>query len=465
MKNNEKLLDIIGEADEQLIPELSARKKPSAARWLAVGGGVCAAALMGAIALHGVGRPAVPITSGSTSEAVSDGALEVSSAVQESAEPPAQTTGVTTADTQEAQPTESDDRFVMTDEEYERVLSEHRIYPEYELPELTDDGLQQVSPKQLDAGGFGIPAIMVYDLSEWDAPNPWTEELQLESLPVFLNLSYIERTGGASVYLSEEQMLTMAENTAAVLGLAVNSTESTTIDDIMGNPPEQYADSVYRVLAQCSGATIAVEGDGEITIEFDEPVKLPDGYSFTYSGTDDEQGEKTIAYLADRLRGLIQYDAPVTYSYNDRNIRKEQSRSYYVYDSSDDIVQDILNYNMKWTALYPDDNGELYFIRMCNAFVSADYLGDYPLISADEARAQALSEWNTDESNIAKVELIYRTGDKYIMPYYRFYFDITENSQLDAERLGDMREYYLYLVPAVAPEYLSDMSSEDKIIK
>ncbi|MBE6901573.1 MAG: hypothetical protein E7478_03795 [Ruminococcaceae bacterium] len=467
MKNNEKLLDMIGEIDEQLIPE-PAKKKPSKAKWFAVGGGVCAAALVGAIALHGIGRPEIPVAAG-------EATAEVTSAIHESAEPPEQTASVSTTTTTappDEQPVITEETLpVLSDEEYAKILENHRIYPEYELPQQTDDGLVHISAKfEMGAMGFGGICIWVFDISELDTANPWSADLQLEQLPVFRNLSYTEHTGGAPVYLSEDTMMTMAENVAASLGQTVNNISSETIGDGMGNPPEEYADKVYYVCADCDEVTIDVYGNGNVKVVYKESVQLPEGYSFSYDNTSDEQGEKTIAYIAQRLRGLLQYDKPVSYSNNDRDIYQQQHRSYYVYDSSDDIVQDILNYNLKFADIAPRGDGERWLIWMHDALACSEYLGDYPVITEEEARAILLEGGGIpgvsgiEESDIAKVELIYRMGDEYIQPYYRYFIDTTDSSLLDAERMGDMKEYSLFHVPAVSAEYLSDFTLWDGII-
>jgi len=100
----------------------------------------------------------------------------------------------------------------------------------------------------------------------------------------------------------------------------------------------------------------------------------------------------------------------------------------------------------------------------------SEYLGDYPIITEEEARElllngnciPAVSSDNIEEKDIVKVELIYRT-DEYIQPYYRYYVDTTDSSLLDAERRGDMKEYCLYHVPAVSSEFLEELTVWDGI--
>ena len=51
MKNKDILLDVIGDTDEKLVPELTAKKKNSSIfKWTALGG-VCAAAVIACVAL------------------------------------------------------------------------------------------------------------------------------------------------------------------------------------------------------------------------------------------------------------------------------------------------------------------------------------------------------------------------------------------------------------------------------
>ena len=466
MKNNEKLLNIIGDMDEQLIPELTHKKKSKRPAIFAVGGGVCAAALIGAIVLHGINKPDIPTSTG-------DGTSEITSSIQDNTEPPKSTATSSSSTTPPDKPDVSEESSlpIISDEEYAKILEEHRIYPEYKFPTKTDDDLPRITT-EFQQGGMGYGAIWVYDISEYDTPNPWSETSQLSALPVFKNLSYTG-LGGISIYLTEEQMLTMAENVASSLGMTVESTEIEKLSDIMRVPPPEYADMVhlvYRVVAECSEVTINIYGDGEITVEFKEPVRLPGNYSFTHHDTSDEQGELTIAYIAERLRGLLQYDEPISYTNNDRDIYQRQGRRYYVYDSSDDIIQDILNYNLKFAWISPNDDGEFWHIRMCDVLTCSEYLGDYPIITEEEARElllngnciPAVSSENIEEKDIVKVELIYRT-DEYIQPYYRYYVDTTDSSLLDAERRGDMKEYCLYHVPAVSSEFLEELTVWDGV--
>lgn len=139
-----------------------------------------------------------------------------------------------------------------------------------------------------------------------------------------------------------------------------------------------------------------------------------------------------------------------------------------MYDGSGSLTQQILNYHFNNISFLPDDNGNLFVIWLGNLLTGAQKLGNYPLISADVARNLLLngdfittvpSDYLLDETiteaQIAKTELVYRTGNtnELFMPYYRFYVELTN---FDAGTEAGLTCYGFYYVPAVSGEYLSD---------
>ena len=117
---------------------------------------------------------------------------------------------------------------------------------------------------------------------------------------------------------------------------------------------------------------------------------------------------------------------------------EDESRSYFVYDNSDDPVKSILNYNLSFTTFAPNDNGELMCICLNNPLCASEYLGDYPIITENEAtealmNGKYLSSVPNDyirngsivKENIAKTELVYRNNrEKYYQPYYKYYVEL-----------------------------------------
>ena len=94
-------------------------------------------------------------------------------------------------------------------------------------------------------------------------------------------------------------------------------------------------------------------------------------------------------------------------------------------------------------------------------------MGDYPIISVDEARSILLGGGELPGTletlrgeDIVGVELLYRINeyDEYFVPYYCFYSEVSE-------ALGDVipegdRAYTWHYVPAVDPQYLSVYTSD-----
>lgn len=402
MKNKDILLDVIGDTDEKLVPELTAKKKKSnIVKWSALGG-VCAAAVIACVI-------ALP-----------------------------------------------------------KMNKNNRTISPYEnLPQVgnssTKSGTDIIDPN-VQFGDMGFEGLMAYDISELDTPNPWNPDLKFSSLPVYRNLAYTNLR--MAVYLSEEQMQDVARNTASALSVDVNDTKVTYVKDfVQGGASDEILNSVYSVDAKCSdNITITVYGDGQIRISF-ENQKLPLYYNFSYNSTSKEEAQKVLEYLSGKYDGLLHYDNAVCYSIAERAFSGNEIRSYFVYDSSDDPVQCILNYNLSFTTFAPDDNGNLMCIWLNNPLCASEYLGDYPIIAENEATEALMNgkyfssvpndyirNGSIVKEDIAKTELVYRNNrERYYQPYYKYYVE------LDPEALNmadGLKNYGIFYVPAIESEYL-----------
>ena len=125
------------------------------------------------------------------------------------------------------------------------------------------------------------------------------------------------------------------------------------------------------------------------------------------------------------------------------------------------MAESLVNYCFGGLTLIPGEDGGLRTIRL--EPVAAGSLGNYPLISLDEATELVLNggelpgTLNTLRAeDIAGVTLVYHIGiyDEYYMPYYCFAF--VEREPFYTEVLPEgFTGYSLYYVPAVSGEYLS----------
>ena len=83
---------------------------------------------------------------------------------------------------------------------------------------------------QFEGGDMGFEGLMLFDISESGSANPWTKDMVLETLPVYENLAYTDASG-LPVYLSENELLGVAEDIATRLNADIISTEYKRVED------------------------------------------------------------------------------------------------------------------------------------------------------------------------------------------------------------------------------------------
>lgn len=308
--------------------------------------------------------------------------------------------------------------------------------------------------------------------------NPWSADTAPTTLPVYRNLAFAEETKGLPIYLDEESLLTLAKQAADAIGKHITDTQFERFNEIytpdqqekyakqqesfqMGGQPAatNYDNVAYLLKATFFGGYINVYGNGEVTVFFEDGLKLPAKYQISASSTQEEQ-RASIAYIMEKYADFFRMEQPqialhTDYTYQYRPISTQQ-----LYDQTGDSLQQILNYNFSYAQAPFDDNGNLLLLRKINFLAAAQYLGDYPLISPEDARNQLLSGNLTDELQridtitpdmIAGSDLIYLTGQSYshYLPYYRFI--------LCVEPLEQGISNYLYVyIPAIEGKYLQE---------
>ena len=412
MKTNEMLLYALGEVDPRYIPDLTPKKAAfPLRRWAAVGGGIAAALLIGFVALR-IGGLRAPVGT----ETPSDQASGMTSGGPE--------------DSWENGPSGEQD-------------------PAGGLPKIT---------AELTTGDMGFEGYMAYSVDELENGNPWRGiPADTEALPVYENLLYSEHADPV-LYETEEELRGAAETAAERLGMTVLSLEVQTMGEIRGT---EYTERPTGASAECEGdfgaATVYVSNAGMIRTQFSDP--LPFG----------SEEEKSAAM--DILSAYLGYRDAVIAESGDRDIYGVRSRQYRVYEDSSDPVQKLLNYSIAVSRLYETDDGAgLGTVWKYPGIDVLKFLGDYPVIGEDEARAMlirgeylttvpadTLPESGITEDRIDRVELVYRTGprDKYIEPYFRFLVRLREGFPASAaEGLSNWGAYY---VPAVRTEYLAEI--------
>ena len=331
--------------------------------------------------------------------------------------------------------------------------------------------LATITIPEFSGEGMGFEGYMCYDISELNNGNPWSEDMNITALPVYRNGAYDPSGAGIPTGLSEEEMMERLTFTASALGLEVLSTRVIT-DGQEEKETETLPDAApTEIHAETNAGTIYIQADGGIVYFLpDEGLALPDVYHFTHSSTTDDEAESVLSYLVDAYGELLGFEHPKAISWGDYNIFGELNRSYQVYDASGDDLEDILNYNFRCVSFFPDDNGNLYGIRKNDGLLSAEKLGDYPVISVEEATERLIAgNYQTSvpaafpgEEYIGKVELVYRSGrlEEVLLPYYRFYVLLPDTMNSSAAEQG-LHTYGAYYVPAIAEEYIANMPTYD----
>lgn len=322
-----------------------------------------------------------------------------------------------------------------------------------------------------DSGGMGFEGYMAYDISELVNANPWSEDAKLSTLPVFKSKLYRDENMNMRG-MDFEAMRAMLLDTAERLGMDTDNLvitddtpsaemQAATVEKFasMGEEvPDGYFDPTSLIVEQ-DGIRIEVVPVMNAIITFDPAKVFPNGLGFHYYSPY-EDVEKTAEYIKEEYKELLNMYNPITdINGGDYNIYGERGVDLCFYDGAEDLTQRIINYNFYYTSFSCNESEELFHVCVHNCDLS-DKVGDYPIITAKEAKKLLLSgnfvtsvpyDFPGGEY-VKKVELIYRTDAGYYIPYYRFYVELPE-----AEREGGMKTYGAYYVPAVKEEYIENM--------
>ena len=361
----------------------------------------------------------------------------------------------------------------------------------------------------LEFGGMGFEGRMAYYISELQNGNPWTEDNDLTTMPVFINTDYIETESDAND-LSPEEMISEAKKIANLFELEIISLqtyptieESEIINEKLKevNASEEELiqnTAIYEASAQCDGVKIDVQKSGRViltltpetanlvndikklnsyndfAIVFDgyegkiidgtiyrDGLPLPNGYKFTYDNLSHDDAMEITQYLFSEYGSFTEiktpaYDLFADYTY-DGNLTRLNTT---VFENDGTLTERILNYHFDRLDFNASGLGGLDSIMYTKTDLSQK-IGDYPIITAEEARKLLLEnnyittvpEELPNEKYIARVELIYRTTrwDSLFMPYYKFW---VEMPTMQSE--NGLKTFGAFYVPAVQSEFLEN---------
>ncbi|MDR2655463.1 MAG: hypothetical protein LBC56_05230 [Oscillospiraceae bacterium] len=319
----------------------------------------------------------------------------------------------------------------------------------------------------LGSGGYGYEAYMVYDISELDNGNPWTPDAKLDKLPVFEN-QYVAGFAGIPSGLSPEEMIAKASQAAGALGLKIDKTYTNPTEELIQKMIEKLGDdekaiaqntAIYEGVAVCGDVEISADAYGTVTVRYLKPPG-PVAMSLPAYQNERDGNEMFLNYFLQQYKGFVDMENPAPDVWGDRNTSEERNVQWSAFEKTGGLTQQILGYFFNRVQFYFNEEGSLWLIRRWKTDVSQK-VGDYPIISADEAKRALLAgnfittvpEDFPGEAAVAKAELVYRTAphEKLFMPYYKFYLELPN------PQLKNMEQYGAYYVPAVRSEYLGSM--------
>lgn len=350
------------------------------------------------------------------------------------------------------------------------IFAGTRILPQDE-PGLNSD-LPMLSISE-NTAAMGYEGYMAYDISELINANPWDEDSEISTLPVYQNsLTYDANFIASGADFDKMQKFIL--DVAGRLGLDTNNLTITDnapdeesqqkiiekFQSVGEAVPDGYFDPT-KLIIEADGIKIEVDQSMTAKVSFDPAVQLPEEYNFTHFASYDDK-IAVAEYLKIKYEDFIGIGNPQANIYGgDYNIYNQQMYSIEFFNANGSEIEQLINYNFNRVTFGCNGEGKLFIARVYQPDLSVK-IGDYPIINSEQAK-ELLLNGNyittvpyeiSEEKFIKKVELIYRTGEheECFMPYYRFFVELPED-----ERENGLKTYGAYYVPAVESSYISNM--------
>ena len=316
-----------------------------------------------------------------------------------------------------------------------------------------------------NTGGMSFEGWFLKNTDDFTCDNPWKNQRFLSRLPVYSNIAFDEK--GTPCGWSEKRLEEMIGIAADKSGTTVTNITKSYANDLYGGYEEDF---VYAINAETVDGEIVANAAGGLTIIFNDPISLP----FDFDNGNRTQGEKATEYFSNKFSTLISefidFEKPAFAISYDYDAYKKIVGKYIAYDSADNRIRDILNYNLQYVNFQLDESGNLLWINIYNSFCGVEKMGDYPIVSVNKAKSE-LEKGNyistyldgfPGKEYIADVELIYKHGKREtVAPYYRFIVELPETPSLNEE----IKSYGAFYVPAIKKEYISEIILYDGILQ
>ena len=321
------------------------------------------------------------------------------------------------------------------------------------------------------------------DLSGWTfdnlerslSVNRWTLETGVDRLTVYEVANSHPAVEGWTKY-SEEELLAIMSDAIERLGVGP-------VKDIEVNYAHDGSGALYDLEAGTELGTLTVWPDGWVQILFNEEhrispkVKIDFAEELTVWEMDAEYRDAIMGECGEKVAELLGLPACHPAVCDRFSSLSSAYRAYLLYPVREDPAEQLKSRYLEAVRLLTVDGRTLLgleWLRLPEAgetcAVPEDWraVGDYPIISAEEAKQTALrGDYYCEnranaiplvtEENLAWGELVYLDDPQgsYALPFYRFWVPCREG---DVTRLMDCAPIY---VPAVDSAYLLDFGPED----
>lgn len=341
------------------------------------------------------------------------------------------------------------------------------------LPE-TNGELPKLTPWYYSTAGMGGPTGSVK--LETDIGNPWSAEMNFETLPVYYNFSDSSE---------HDFMIQTLKCITETLGYDISEMEIE--DNFMTEEgerrireqwesygaPEEEIQRMIRISKTMSGEIIA-SIDREIDISLNYNFRLDVNVKWYYGNCfsiPDEykpanltitEMDKAGRYVLETYRNMFGISNPVL------SVKSSSGNRVEYYEGGTD-AEEFVNYQLNRIVFEFNPKGDIISMQFRAAGMKK--IGDYPIVSVDKATERLydnrflsmLETFGYDFSGtepIGAVELVYlyRREFEYAMPFYHFEVGLTAEQTGFGDN-GEIR-YFEYYVPAIADEYLGDWQSQ-----
>ena len=345
------------------------------------------------------------------------------------------------------------------------------------------------SLEEAGGAGLGMEAVMVQSESGL-LPTAWPgqgEEMP-NALTVYRNARPADVTG-ARTY-TEEELCTLARQTAQALGLAVESVEVSPTEeqrqatlerfeeagllpseeDTPEAAAEKQAQLDYNLApdsaaAVCTnGAVVTASRGGGVRVQlpqsFDAALAAAYGdalHTAALDGSGAQAYAAAVQQLADEYGTALGMQAPQAAVQADYAFDGTLSLTHTVWDAAAPLAQQLLFASCGRLSFSAGESGAILY----EPPQLGEALGEYPLLSQSEAQALLLQGQCLagapyavqSEADIAAVQLCYREGSEVYAPWYRFWVKLPEEAQQNCA--PGCTVYGAYYVPAVRGEYIA----------